>query len=457
MAHPTTANKKQCFVVQGFGEKTDFTTGRKLDLDKSYQVIKEAVEEAGLTCTRADEIQHSGTIDGPMYRNLYHADLVIADLSTYNLNAAYELGVRYGVRPYATIILAEDQFKNPFDVSHIVIRNYKHLGEDIGVSEARRFKRELKDAIVKIMVQPAIDSPVYTFVNNLCPPVLDESINKPSLQDEQVTTAAFQHFGITGNEESIIALEPLGRTSGSEQFSKHSAKQLFEQMVRKKREGDFPAARSLLTVLHQMRPHDEYVVQQLAFVTYKNKEPNEEAALLEALDILKSLHPMTCNDPVTLELWGEIHKQLWELNKNLADLEESISAYERGFFLKRDFNNGINYAFMLNIRASLSTHLRDRADAIADFVLARRIRRQVLQICQDTLESGRGVDTHGYYSILVTMWEAAVGLEDYIEAALLSQRIEAIPADTNIREITRSHINKLKELLSASPLQYLKS
>ncbi len=47
--------KKTVFVVQGFGEKTDFTTGRKLNLDASYQVIKEAVEEAGLECIRAEE------------------------------------------------------------------------------------------------------------------------------------------------------------------------------------------------------------------------------------------------------------------------------------------------------------------------------------------------------------------------------------------------------------------
>lgn len=118
-----------CFVVQGFGKKTDYTDGRVLDLDASYEIIKEAVESAGLQCIRADEIVHSGTIDVPMYEQLLRADLVIADLSTYNVNAAFELGVRYGLRPQATIIVAEEQFKNPFDVGHIVIRRYQHLGK----------------------------------------------------------------------------------------------------------------------------------------------------------------------------------------------------------------------------------------------------------------------------------------------------------------------------------------
>ncbi len=97
-----------CFVVQGFGKKTDFTDGRVLDLDASYAIIKEAVEGAELECIRADEIVHSGTIDAPMYKQLLQADLVIADLSTYNVNAAFELGVRYGLRPRATIIVAEE-------------------------------------------------------------------------------------------------------------------------------------------------------------------------------------------------------------------------------------------------------------------------------------------------------------------------------------------------------------
>ena len=46
-----------CFVVMGFGKKTDFETGRVLDLDQSYKnLIKPAVEAAGLKCIRADEI-----------------------------------------------------------------------------------------------------------------------------------------------------------------------------------------------------------------------------------------------------------------------------------------------------------------------------------------------------------------------------------------------------------------
>src|SRR4051794_1461061 len=112
----------------GFGTKTDPQTGRTINLDKSYRgVIKPAVEDAGLECVRADEIVHAGSIELTMYQQLLEADVVVADISTCNPNAMYELGVRHGLRPYTTVIVAEDKIVYPFDVAHIVIRMYTHL------------------------------------------------------------------------------------------------------------------------------------------------------------------------------------------------------------------------------------------------------------------------------------------------------------------------------------------
>jgi hypothetical protein len=48
MATETPENAiRTCFVVMGFGKKSDFETGSTLDLDKSYRnMIKPAVEAA---------------------------------------------------------------------------------------------------------------------------------------------------------------------------------------------------------------------------------------------------------------------------------------------------------------------------------------------------------------------------------------------------------------------------
>jgi hypothetical protein len=172
----TQSPPRTCFVVMGFGKKTDFATGRSLNLDKSYKnMIKPAVEAAGLKCVRADEIVHSGLIDTPMYDQLLKADVVVADLSTANCNAFYELGVRHALRPFTTVVISEDGFTSPFDVNHIVIRRYHHLGEDIGFDEVMRFREELTSAIRTIMAKDPRDpdSPVYSFIKNLKPPEVE--------------------------------------------------------------------------------------------------------------------------------------------------------------------------------------------------------------------------------------------------------------------------------------------
>jgi hypothetical protein len=110
-------------------------------------------------------------IDKPMYEQLLTADVVVANLSTANANPFYELGVSHALRPRTTITIAETGLEYPFDVNHIVIRRYKHLGEDIGFSEARRFHDELRYAIKEILAQPQDDSPVYTFLTGLQPPM----------------------------------------------------------------------------------------------------------------------------------------------------------------------------------------------------------------------------------------------------------------------------------------------
>ena len=70
-----------------------------------------------------------------MYEQLLDADLVIADLSTSNANAIYELGVRHALRPHTTIVMAESNFKFPFDLSHLSMLKYEHLGKEIGYGE----------------------------------------------------------------------------------------------------------------------------------------------------------------------------------------------------------------------------------------------------------------------------------------------------------------------------------
>ena len=389
----------RCFVIQGFGKKTDYTDGRVLDLDASYAVIKEAVIACGVECIRADEILHSGTIDKPMYEQLLGADLVIADLSTYNLNAAFELGIRYALRPHATLVVAEENFKPAFDVTHIVIRRYKHMGEDIGVKEAKRFKESLCEAIHGILGASAVDSPVYTFLTDLDPP------------RTRLAQAAALESAVHAVARGLAPQPPAA--GGGEQ----SNKWLLDHARRALQTSDFGAAKQLLQTLHGRLPNDHHVLHQLALATYKSKQPDVRSALLAACELLSKISPATTNDPETLGLWGAVHKRLWELDHDPKALDDSITAYGRGFQLKQDYYNGVNYAALLEARALLQAKANRLDDAIADRVTARRARLEVLTLLAPVLAGQGEGDLDTRYWALASAWEAHAGLGQAEQAA----------------------------------------
>ena len=410
-----------CFVVMGFGVKTDYQSGRKLDLDKSYQnLIKPAVEAAGLSCIRADEIQHSGTIDVPMYEQLLTADVVIADVSTMNPNAFYELGVRHALRPFTTIIVSESELKFPFDLSHLVIRTYRHLGEDIGFSEAQRFQKALSTAIREIRAQPKDDSPVYTFLQ-LVPPSLR--------QVQQSAQAVASSAGDSPKNETLRAL--LDEAESARKDGNWADAKFLFQRVRT----------NMQKKLGSNAVVDPYILQQLALATYK--ADGSETGLRQACAVMWELQPETSNDPETLGLWGAIHKRLWEVVGDRGALDESITAYERGFYLRNDYYNGINFAFLLNVRANISAG----DEAIADRVMANRIRKQVIRVCEKLLKEPEMKPADRYWA-KATIAEAYFGLADQDNFVPTMAEAATMAPEGWMVDTTKAQIKKLGEILA---------
>jgi len=422
--------QKTCFVIMGFGEKTDFQSNpqRVLNLDKTYNnIIKPVVEEAGLACIRADEIIHSTVIDKPMYDNLLSADIVIADLSTSNANAIYELGVRHALRPRTTVVMAEHNFSFPFDLNHLSILKYQHLGTDIGFDEVMRVRAKLKDKIVNLVDKQETDSPVFLFI--------------PSLPG---TGPSGKAFGVApGTPPAPMAPRKDDSSFADLMESFRSAKAAV------KKPADWAAPLELLRRMERMQPEDPYILQQLALATYKSEIPDKQTSLAEAKKLLQKLAPGTSSDAETVGLLGAIHKRLWELGAHPADLDEAIRAYARGFYIKNDYYNGINYAFMLDVRAACSAG----DEGIADRVLARRVRGEVLAICDGLLAAERssgGRESHlledDKFWISATKVEALFGLGLKSEADDLKSRI-VTAGDWKERTLTEQ-LAKLEKLLT---------
>jgi hypothetical protein len=435
--------KPTCFVVMGYGEKTDFQQNKTFNLDKSYQyIIKPAVMDAGFECIRADEIQHAGNINSPMYEQLLNADLVIADLSTANPNAFFELGVRYALKPRTTVVIAEKGFKIPFDIGQIVIRHYEHLGSGIDFGEVSRMREVLTNACKEVFKSQRYDSPVYTFITNLTPPALQTQVAVlERVAAEQRTQNALAQA--TSNSEGEALTKPLA--------------ELMKKALQARDTEDFETARLILAGVRAVQGDeaDAFVVHQLALATYKSKALDPTRRLLDARAILAQLSPDASSDPETLGLWGAVHKRMSELSalperERDEALERATSAYEKAFYLKNDYYNGINYAFLLSVRASKSTG----EDAIADRVQARRIRQRVLNLCQDLLSAGiKGESEQSKgeqeYWVRATIVEALFGLgrrEESAKRLAEAKDMKPSPAQWMI-ETTTEQLAKLETLL----------
>lgn len=312
--------QKVCFVIMGFGMKKDPESNRTIDLDATYKkIIRPTVESAGCKCIRADEIVESGIIDRSMYALLYHADIVIADISTSNPNAIYELGVRHSLKPYSTIIIKEDGGKIPFDLGHDRVLDYKHLGNEISDQEAQRSIPRLLKLIKKVMDNPQTDSPLYTYIKSIEPPVITDA-EIQGIIDE-----------LKQNENTIFALT--------------------EKAKKSMRSSDFVEAEKIWKKLSSKVQNENYYIQQQALCKYKSEFPSKQRALTDALCIMEGIENPT--DTESLGILGAIHKRLWEETEERSYLDSAIDSYKKGWNLHKDYYTGENYANCLIMKSQI--------------------------------------------------------------------------------------------------------
>lgn len=372
------SSQKVCFVVMGFGKKTDHESGRTLDLDATYEaIIKPAAEAENLRCIRADEFKHSGIIDTLMYEMLLRADLVVADISTGNVNAVYELGVRHGLRPNSTIIMTEADGRLYFDLDHVSTFKYEHLGLDIGVREANRAKQELQRLISKSLSSSIPDSPVYTYL--------------PKLQQPSLTLDEYKAL-LDETEEYQEHL--AGYIQAGNQALKNS---------------EFSDAVIAFSTADRMKPNDSHIIQQLALATYKSKKPATISALIESLNIIEKLSPNYSNDPETLGITGAIHKRLWLETQESPQLDLAIHFYGRGFDIRRDYYNGENLALCYDYRAQIQT---DSNEKLFDQMSARKTREAILKILLEIIEDASFDDRSDKKWIFATFANCSFALGD---------------------------------------------
>lgn len=160
-----------CFVLMPFGVKSD-ESGRTIDFNGIYHdLIKPALERAGLEPIRADEERTGGMIHKPMFERLLFCDYAVADLTTANANVFYELGVRHAVRPFKTALIFAGNTRLPFDIAGLRAIPYS-LDANGGLSRMPGDLDDLSARLESLKAESAIDSPLFQLFTELTPPRL---------------------------------------------------------------------------------------------------------------------------------------------------------------------------------------------------------------------------------------------------------------------------------------------
>lgn len=382
--------------------------GKEYNLDLSYEkILKPVLNNLNIEYIRADEIMCAEIIDESMYRFLLCADLVIADITTLNPNALYELGVRYALKPYATIIIGDKNTRFPFDLNHMRIFSYKHEGKTIAEDECMRMQEVLLKTIKNIRGTQMVDSPVYKYIKGLIPPVCPN--------DESYFKNISTRFRV---DDSLCSL--------------------VNAAYYKRERGDFLGAiESYKRALKISK--DEYIIKEIAICTYQGGKRDD---YLSALRFLKENINTHTTNPEILKAFGTIYKHLWISDHTEEMAMLSMSYYQKSFVIYKSYNSGLNYGLMLFAIATYqeSSNLRETY-----ILLAKLIYQQVENLCLS-------IDSLEDYWIIASLEECALALGNMDKYKKYNRMAEtAIELhDEKMRwkrEKTQEQINILKNLL----------
>jgi tetratricopeptide (TPR) repeat protein len=335
-----------CFVLMPFGKKPD-STGDLVDFDGVYdQIIKPAVENAGMEPIRADEEQVGGIIHKAMFERLILCEYAVADLTTANANVFYELGVRHAVRPWSTVLLFAEQTRLPFDVEMLRALKYRltEAGEPDAVQHTRQ---ELSERLQQVRTLAANDSPVYQLVENF--PDVDHT--KTDVFRERVDYArAIKDRLAEARRHGVEAIRQVERELGApEELESGVLVDLFLSYRAAS------AWKDMIDLVRKMpRPLAESVLVREQYALALNRAGESEKAERVLRELLERRGPSS----ETYGLLGRVYKDRWEAAlkggrtiEARGLLTKAIDAYRNGFETDwRDAYPGVNAVTLMELK-----------------------------------------------------------------------------------------------------------
>jgi tetratricopeptide (TPR) repeat protein len=148
--------------VTGRLARDDFESQKEIQFDEVWNGLIKPAIPTEWEAKRADELRRPGLIDQLYTEWLLEADVVLADLTFWNPNVFYELGIRQALSRKSTVLIAQKDSELPFDVRNQAVVSYDYFH---GPSAAK-FHGDLKTALTAAAAAPG-GSPVHTFLPGL--------------------------------------------------------------------------------------------------------------------------------------------------------------------------------------------------------------------------------------------------------------------------------------------------
>ncbi|NCD41385.1 MAG: hypothetical protein EOL88_04765 [Bacteroidia bacterium] len=131
--------KKKIFMMMDFSDPI---------AGEAYKhCIRPVCEHLELVIIRADEILGVNPIYEDIIREIQHASILIADISTKNPNVFYELGIAHTLKQGQTLIITHEQCdKLPFDIRHFRVIEYEN-----SIQGTKIFEEKLRQTLEALL------------------------------------------------------------------------------------------------------------------------------------------------------------------------------------------------------------------------------------------------------------------------------------------------------------------
>jgi hypothetical protein len=299
-------DNKTCFVVMGFGTKKIPNTNIEVDLNFVYnELIKPTIISKKLTSVygqeqfRADEVYTTQSITKTFIEGIFKADIVIADITTLNQNAIYELGLRHAMKPKSTIILCDNhtaQIKF-FDIQDLPQIRY----DSDKLNEYSEFKR------IQELLSSYID-------------------NAKNSDDHFIDSPVFQSNLYRVISNSLTSSQSNTTTSNSQQ----SWSELTKVANALKDSQQYVEAEIIYKQILDSGFVDDEIVAGYLLSSYKKDETNVDNLKDSQKKLIPYLDIKTTTFHKILGIYGAIYLRIFYITKNKNDLLSAIHFYRLG-------------------------------------------------------------------------------------------------------------------------------